>query len=452
MLRVANQTLDARVDMKRVELTFFSTFPRFGLRLTDGSVVSEVFRDSAWQRTDSLLTFKRCLLMVNPMDYLSQRKLTVHRLRIDSASVYVYKSKEGRANWNVMKPDTVQAEEEATSDTTSFSLDGGIDIRRVVFRQTNLVFDDRDTRVYARLEDANLTLKASLEKERSLLAMEFDNRNILFWQNDQLLVNHLSTRLKTDLELDRTQRTLALNNAFLSVNGIELDVQGTLRADTTARALDMDLNYGLHAPSLETVLHLIPESVLKKEEVTAKGEVGVKGTLRGQYGHGKMPKATLTVQIKQASAKYARMPYGVDDITADFYSEVDLMRRSPSFADLKIFRFKGAHTDILADAKVEDLLGDPDITFHTVSKVDLTALAKTFPLQEGVTIEGGLDADLRLHCRLSSLQKRDIGRIKAAGRLAMHDFLLRDVNKDFEFTSNASLAFMGNDLLAARPR
>ena len=450
VLRVANRTLDARVDMKRVELTFFSTFPRFGLRLTDGSLVSKVFCDSAGQRTDSLLSFKQCLLVVNPMDYLNHEKLTVHRLRIDSASVYAYRSKEGKANWDVMKPDTVQAEEAAPADTASFRLAGGIDIRRVVFRHTNLVFDDRDTRVYARLEDANLTLKATLEKERSLLAMEFDNRNILFWQDDRLLVNHLSTRLKTDLELDRTRRTLALHDAFLSVNGIELDVRGTLRADTVARALDTDLTYGLHAPSLETVLHLIPESVLKKEDVTARGEVVVKGTLQGRYGHDEMPKATLTVQIKNASAKYARMPYGVDDVTADFYSEVDLMRRSPSFADLKIFRFRGAHTDILADARIDDLLGDPDITFYTVSEVDLTALAKTFPLQEGVSIEGRLDADMRLHCRWSSLQKRDIGRVKAAGRLAMRNFLLRDVNKDFEFTGNASLAFTGDDLLAAR--
>ena len=33
VVRVANQTLDAKLDMKSVELTFFSTFPRFGLKL-----------------------------------------------------------------------------------------------------------------------------------------------------------------------------------------------------------------------------------------------------------------------------------------------------------------------------------------------------------------------------------------------------------------------------------
>lgn len=97
-----------------------------------------------------------------------------------------------------------------------------------------------------------------------------------------------------------------------------------------------------------------------------------------------------------------------------------------------------------------DLLGDPDITFNTKSKADLTALAKTFPLQDGVTIGGNLDADLHLKCRLSSIKKQDLGRIRMAGKLELKNLSLRDTNRDFEFTSDASLKFMGNDNLAAQ--
>ena len=98
-----------------------------------------------------------------------------------------------------------------------------------------------------------------------------------------------------------------------------------------------------------------------------------------------------------------------DNFTADFESYIDLMRRNPSFLNLKILHFEGVHTKILADAKVEDLLIDPFITLHTESTVDLDALAKTFPLQESVTIRGKLDAGLNLKCRLSSLKNRILG-------------------------------------------
>lgn len=119
-----------------------------------------------------------------------------------------------------------------------------------------------------------------------------------------------------------------------------------------------------------------------------------------------MPLATLKIEINDASAQYAQLPYGIDELKANFFGQIDLMRQSPSYLDLKIFHFKGAHTDILADAKVNDLLGDPDISFHTQSTIDLTALAQTFPLQDGVSIEGKLDADMNVRCRLSSIKRK----------------------------------------------
>lgn len=369
---------------------------------------------------------------------------------MDSARVYAHIDKEGRANWDIL-PDTTTTTpaDTATTDTTRLA-PGGIDIRRVALRHAIVTFDDRQARVFANLWDANLGLQARLQRGHSLLKVDFNNRNILFWQDGELLVNRVSTRLQTDLELDRRKRTLTLNNALLDVNGLELDLKGTLRRDTVERAADVDLQYSLHAPSLETVIGLIPKSILKKESLDAQGEVIVNGTLKGLYGKRRMPLATLTVNINQASAHYKGMPYGIDEITADFFGQVDLMKKQPSYANLKILHFKGAHTDILADARVDDLLGDPDISFHTRSTVDLTTLAQAFPLQEGISIQGKMDADVRLRCRLSSLKNKDLGRIKIGGKLSTDGLMLKDSLRHFEFTSNASLAFIGNDRLGAR--
>lgn len=448
VLKTANQALNAKLEMKSVELTFFSTFPRFGLKLVDGSLVSKVFCDTAWQKTDSLLSFGKCVVVVNPIDYLINKKITLNYLGLEDASVYAYKSREGIANWDIVASDTTAVADTASSGKTDLS--GGIDIRRVSLKRANVIFDDRDTRVYARLTNAALNLTASLQKEHSKLAMRFSNDNVLFWQDGQLLVNKVATDLKTSLDLDRSTRTLTLNDANISLNGITFDVKGTLKRDTVRRTLNVDIAYALHAPSLETVFNMIPESVLKRESMEARGSVKMEGDVKGWYGKQQMPAVTLKVQIDKASAKYEKLPYGIDNFTADFYAFVDLMRKQPSYADLKIFHFQGAHTDILADAKIMNLLEDPDITFNTKSKVDLTALAQAFPLQEGVTIGGNLEADLRLKCRLSSIKKQDLGRIRLGGKLKMTNLQLRDVNKGFEFTSDASLNFIGNDNLAAR--
>lgn len=449
VLKAANQNMNAQLDMDGVELTFFSTFPRFGLKLTDGTLVSKAVRDTLWERSDTLVSFKKAVLVINPIDYLEKKKVTVYRLALDSAKLYAYKHYDGRTNWDIIKTDTTDTETDTiTTDTTRLIRE--IDVRRIVIRHASLTFDDRETNVFANLWDVNLNLKAQWQEGHSMLAVDWRNKNILFWQNGELLANRIATHLYTDIELNRSDRSLSLHDTRLNINDVELDVKGTLQRDTTARAIHVDLAYNLHAPSIETVLHMIPESILKKEKVKAGGEVLLEGTLEGLYGKQKMPLVTLKVQMNNVTAQYDRLPYGVDNFKADFYGQLDLMRQQPSYADLKILQFKGAHTDILADAKITDLLHDPVIDFHTESSIDLTALAQTFPLQEGISMGGKLDAKLRLHTRLSSLKKKDIGRIKVKGDIAMTDLFLRDTNKAFDFTSDASLSFIGNEVLGAK--
>lgn len=449
VLRVANSTLNAKLDIKKVELTFFSTFPRLGLELTDGALVSKNIRDTLWQKTDSLVSFDKCIVVVNPIDYFVKNKISLHYLGLEGASIYAYKSKDGEANWDIMQTDTTELPADTLSGVSTPAFDE-INIGKVSFKQTNVVLDDRDTQVYTRLTNASFNLKAFFKKQSSALTMDFSNDNLLFWKENQLLANNISTNLKADLELNRNLRTLTVKKAGLTINGVALDLEGHLRRDTIQKAVDVDIHYGLHAPSLETVLGMIPETILKKEEMTAKGEVLLEGDVKGLYGKEQIPIVTLKAQIKDASAQYRELPYGIDNLTADFYGMVDLTRKTSSFADLKIFRFQGAHTDILADAKIQDLLGDPDITFNTKSTIDMTALAQTFPLQEGVTMGGKIDADLRLKCRLSSILNQDLGRINIGGKLDMTELALRDKNKNFDFTCDAKLAFIGKNNLAAR--
>lgn len=446
VLDAANQTLNVHLDMESVELTFFSTFPQFGLKVKNGSLVSKALNDSSWCKTDSLLSFKECVLTVNPIAYLTENRIVVHNLSLEEVAVYAYRNKTGKANWEVTRAsvDTIPA------DTASTDFNSEIDIRNIELKHANLVFDDRNTDIYSRIDDANLKLRLSLTKGISTLGLKFDNKNILFWQQGELLVNKIATSLRTDIMVDRQTAVWKLKDTELDVNGIRLDVNGAFRRDTVAKTIGMDLEYGLHAPSMETVLRMIPKSYVKDTKVSAKGEVTVSGRVRGVYGDKKLPAVSLKIGIKEASAQYKGLPYGIDEVTADFDAYVDLMRHQPSYLNLKIFHFKGAHTEVLADAKVDDLLDDPLITFHTKSTVDLDALAKTFPLQESVTITGKLDADMGMKCRLSALKKQDIGRMKLGGKLELKDFELKDTAKDFDFLGNATFRFRDNETLQAQ--
>ena len=303
VLNVANRSLDADLKVESVELTFFSTFPQFGLKVDEGFLVSKVLNDSLPQKTDSLLAFKECVLIVNPLDYFLKNKISVYNLSLKNVAVYAYRNK--------------------TDTISQNKFDSEIDIRQVELEHANLIFDDRNTEVYSRIDDVDLRLKLALTKGVSSLGVEFENKNILFWQQGELLINKVAASLQTDIEIDRSTALWTLKNTGLTINGIRLDVNGELKRDTVTKMVGVNLKYGLHAPSMETVMNMIPEAYVKRGQISAKGEVKVDGTLEGNYGNKQLPAVSLNIKINDASARYEGLPYGIDNFTADFESYID---------------------------------------------------------------------------------------------------------------------------------
>lgn len=352
-------------------MTFFSTFPQFGLKVDEGFLVSKVLNDSLPQKTDSLLAFKECVLIVNPLDYFLKNKISVYNLSLKNVAVYAYRNKTGKANWEIVKTssDTLAVEKDTISQN---KFDSEIDIRQVELEHANLIFDDRNTEVYSRIDDVDLRLKLALTKGVSSLGVEFENKNILFWQQGELLINKVAASLQTDIEIDRSTALWTLKNTGLTINGIRLDVNGELKRDTVTKMVGVNLKYGLHAPSMETVMNMIPEAYVKRGQISAKGEVKVDGTLEGNYGNKQLPAVSLNIKINDASARYEGLPYGIDNFTADFESYIDLMRRNPSFLNLKkqdIGRIRLGGRLALKDFELKDtakdfnFLGNADLKF-----------------------------------------------------------------------------------------
>ena len=129
-----------------------------------------------------------------------------------------------------------------------------------------------------------------------------------------------------------------------------------MHRDTIAKIIDVDLSYKLKTPDVATVLNMLPASVIKKSAVTAAGDVELSGSLKGAYGDKQVPVLTMLMKIQQASAHYKGMPYGIDNLTADLSCYLDVMKKKPSYLNMKIFRFQGAETDVLADGRIDDSL------------------------------------------------------------------------------------------------
>lgn len=88
--RKTNEFIEAHLECERVELTYFETYPYLGVKLTNGRLISHQAEDSIEHQedlmipSDSLLSFKKAIVVFNPTDYLFSGKVTIPRVIMDS--------------------------------------------------------------------------------------------------------------------------------------------------------------------------------------------------------------------------------------------------------------------------------------------------------------------------------------------------------------------------------
>lgn len=425
--KAANEYLNADVRIGEMELTFFSTFPDFGVKVSDARVVSGVFRDTtggAGVASDSLMYVEKVLITVNPLAYLKKKKIKVKDFILDNPRIYAFINADGEANWNVydMASDTTVADSGTVEEESEALL---LDIKNVRIRGGYLVFDDRSTDLYFRLEDLNAGVDGNFLGRTADLQLNLNARNILFWQEGKLLVKKLAFGVETGMSIDRDSLLYRLDKAVFEVNGMKFGAGGTVKADTLQRLLDVDVKYGIHIPSLKTLIDLIPEAVLQKDKkADIRGDVLCTGDIRGQYGKKNVPLITAFFQIKDGYVAYEGMPSRIEELNTDFEAVVDLQKQQPSEVKLNHFSLKGGETDIDAEGVVENLLGDPVIKAEVKAKVDFDDITRIFPLTDGVTCQGKIDAFLRTNVLMSDITGGNYGQLKLGGWCKMQDVSL----------------------------
>lgn len=116
--------------------------------MENGTLVSKAIRDSLWQRTDTLASFRKAIAVINLVDYLQQKRSVSTDYHWIVQTYTPLKEKDGIANWNILIADTTN-----TPDTTTATspVINEIDIKHVSLHHTTVTFDDRETNVFANL-------------------------------------------------------------------------------------------------------------------------------------------------------------------------------------------------------------------------------------------------------------------------------------------------------------
>ena len=395
--QVADQYVTCEYELDEVELTYFSTFPYFGVSVKDVCLINPM----EGAQSDTLVAVPELLVSLKLIDAI-HGNICIKRFHLRDATANIYIAADGTTNFDVFKSEDDEEEEED---------EGGWQLKSVRWEE--------DLKVSARhlsFVDEKDTIAASLDEASIVLASQ--NRDDLDGARLDLSAQHVCAALKgeeyaQDLELRlhlpvyyKNLEHVYIDKAKLQVNDFGLLLDGEAGTpDLSSGVYTCDATVSTDgAWQIQEILALVPERFKASlKDIKVDGLMALEANVKGTYADSIMPVLTAHLDIKEGKGAYKPLPYTVRDLQLDADARLDLNKQQPSTVSINKLSAKTKESRIAAKGKVEDLLEDMLLDLHLDIDANLPDFAYFMPKE--IDLKGQTKGKANAKIRLSDLSE-----------------------------------------------
>lgn len=396
--QVADQYVTCEYELDEVELTYFSTFPYFGVSVKDACLINPM----EGAQSDTLVVVPELLVSLKLIDAI-HGNICIKRFHLRDATANIYIAADGTTNFDVFKSEDDDEEEEED--------EGGWQLKSVRWEE--------DLKVSARhlsFVDEKDTIAASLDEASIILASQ--NRDDLDGARLDLSAQHVCAALKgeeyaQDLELRlhlpvyyKNLEHVYIDKAKLQVNDFGLLLDGEAGTpDLSSGVYTCDATVSTDgAWQIQEILALVPERFKASlKDIKVDGLMALEANVKGTYADSIMPVLTAHLDIKEGKGAYKPLPYTVRDLQLDADARLDLNKQQPSTVSINKLSAKTKESRIATKGKVEDLLEDMLLDLHLDIDANLPDFAYFMPKE--MDLKGQTKGKANAKIRLSDLSE-----------------------------------------------
>ena len=389
---VADKFIAAEYEIGEVDLTFFSTFPRLGLRANGLLIIHPV----EGAQNDTVVEAKYLTATVDAMEFLNRNNLHIHEAILDDARVNFYIAPDGSTNLTdvfITSPDTTE------EDSSAFSLPfDALRIDGLRIKADYITFLDEKDTICASLGETELSAKAESWDD---MLITLDARDVCASLQGETYADHLQVELIAPMAMNLDSMHFAFDGARLAVNDFSLRLEGEV---TLGDSVAVDASVETGQWQIQPLLALIPKHFTEAmKDLNVDGIIELKASARGFYADSLMPVLTAHLDVKEGKGAYRPLPYTVRDLQLDADARLDLNKQQPSTVTINKLSAKTKESRIAAKGKVEDLLEDMLLDLHLDIDANLPDFAYFMPKE--MDLKGRTKGKANAKIRLSDLSE-----------------------------------------------
>ena len=405
--REANKSLNATLDFDGISLSLFRNFPDLSVGLKDLSVIGVGDFEQ-----DTLAFIDDLRLTLNLRSVFKGDSYEVKKLSLLNPAFKLKVLADGQANWDIVKPsaDTLVSTEDSSSAPFKVAL------RSMKVRGGSVVYEDATLPMKMQLFGTDMDVSGDLTADFTELNTGMDIKSITVDYDGIRYMNQATASLDSKIGADLVAMKFSFPDAQLIVNDLELLAQGYFAMPEMG--YDMDISFEAPKSDFKSFLSLVP-AIYSKDfaAVQTSGNLALSGFAKGLYTETSMPSFGLNIKVDNAMFRYPDLPQAVENISLTANISSASGAPDATIIDLQKFHANIAGNPIDARLYVSTPVSDPNMDAELIGKLNLSDVAKFYPLEEGDELAGMLDANLKAKGRLSVIQSGNYEAFDASGYL-----------------------------------
>ena len=409
-----NKLLNAQFDFERLNISLLNNFPLASVTLEDFYLKGiDEFND------DTLVIADEITASVNLASIFGDAGYDIRKILLDGVSLNAIVLSDGKVNWDIVNISNSDTIEEADTTASSFR----VKLQELRIEDFNLIYDDRESDIYARIDDFDAECSGDFGSSRTLVDLNADIKALTFKMGGVPFLNKARLSADMNIDADLENNKFALNENTLQLNAIKAAIDGWVAL--TDKGMNMDIKLNSNKIGFKEILSLIPAIYTKdfdglKTDGTATLTAYAKGEMIGDTV---LPMFNLSLNVDNAMFRYPSLPAGVDKI--DVVAEVSNPGGSLDATIVKInpFNFTMAGNPFSLSATVVTPISDLTFKAAAKGKLNLGKIKDIYPL-EGIELNGILDADINIDGRMSYIEKEQYDKIKTSGNIRLNDMFV----------------------------
>ncbi len=411
------KTLNAKLELGEVELSFLSTFPNFTLETSNTHLIGvEQFEGV------QLFGSKQLEVTLDLNSVLFGDTYEVKQIHLIEPEINVVVTKTGNANYDIVKLDTNAAEgKEDSTEGAPFKLA----LQDYQIENANISYVDSSMDFGIVLEEFYHSGQGDFTLDELILQTKTTSSKVSLQYDGITYLREVVADIDCALKMNLTTMRFEFDENNVQLNDLVLGFSGWF--EMAEDFYDMDIELASKDTKFKQLLSMVP-GIYSPDfgAIKTDGTIGFSARIFDKYSEKSIPGFDVNLDVNNAFFKYPELPGRVSNIDV----HTNLQRAPGEDLDNLVINMEKAHAewaDNFIDAKLRlsQPVSDPKFSSAVNSFIDFASIQQVIPMEDDESYSGVLETNILVSGLMSDVLEERYTEVNASGKASLSQMIIK---------------------------